>query len=81
MSSSGFRTGKENTLAPTSPVWQEITRKATQGEVIHNEDASMKILRFVGEASDSRTDLLTSGIVTMFFGHSIAVSLPASACG
>jgi len=59
--------------ASLAPVWEELIRQAAQGEVVHNDDTSMKILRFVREASDSRTGLFTSGIVSRFSGHSIAL--------
>jgi hypothetical protein len=59
--------------ASLAPVWDELIRQAAQGEVVHNDDTSMKILRFVREASDSRTGLFTSGIVSRFSGHSIAL--------
>jgi transposase len=59
--------------ASLAPVWEELIRQAAQGEVVHNDDTSMKILRFVREASDSRTGLFTTGIVSRFSGHSIAL--------
>ena len=59
--------------ASLAPVWDELVRQAAQGEVVHNDDTSMKILRFVREASDSRTGLFTTGIVSRFSGHSIAL--------
>jgi transposase len=59
--------------ASLAPVWDELIRQAAQGEIIHNDDTSMKILRFVREVSDSRTGLFTTGIVSRFSGHSIAL--------
>jgi len=55
------------------PVWEELIRQAAQGQVAHNDDTSMRILRFVREASDSRTGLFTSGIVSLYDGHPIAL--------
>jgi len=54
------------------PVWEELIRQAAQGRLLHNDDTSMRILRFQREASDSRTGLFTSGIVSTFDGHRIA---------
>ena len=55
------------------PVWEELIRQAAQGQVMHNDDTSMRILRFVREASDSRTGLFTSGIVSLYDEHPIAL--------
>jgi hypothetical protein len=54
------------------PVWEELIRQAAQGRLLHNDDTSMRILRFQREATDSRTGLFTSGIVSTFDGHRIA---------
>ena len=56
-----------------APVREELLRQAAQGEVVHNDDTSMRILHFVREASDSRTGLFTSGIVSLYGGHRIAL--------
>jgi hypothetical protein len=55
------------------PVWEELIRQAAQGEVLHNDDTSMRVLRFVREMSDQRTGLFTSGIVSLQAGHRIAL--------
>lgn len=55
------------------PVWDELIRQAAQGQVIHNDDTSMRILCFMREASDLRTGLFTSGIVSLFASHRIAL--------
>jgi transposase len=56
-----------------TPVWNELIRQAAQGQVIHNDDTSMKILCFLRDVADSRTGLFTSGIVSLFGGHRIAL--------
>ena len=56
-----------------APVREELLRQAAQGEVVHNDDTSMRILHFVREASDSRTGLFTSGIVSLYGGQRIAL--------
>ena len=55
------------------PVWEESIRQAAQGEIVHNDDTSIKILRFVREAADKRTGLFTSGIVSIYGSHRIAL--------
>lgn len=55
------------------PVWEELIRQAAQGEIVYNDDTSMRILCFVREASDQRTGLFTSGIVSVSGGHRIAL--------
>jgi hypothetical protein len=63
----------EATAGRLQPVWQELIRQAAQGEVVHNDDTSIKILRFAREISDQRTGLFTSGIVSLCEGHRIAL--------
>jgi len=59
--------------AGLTPVWEELIRQAAQGQVLHNDDTSMRILRFSRDASDLRTGLFTSGIVSVLAGHHMAV--------
>jgi hypothetical protein len=42
----------------------ELIRQAAQGEVLHNDDTSMRVLRLAREPSDDRTGVFTSGIVS-----------------
>jgi transposase len=51
----------------------ELIRQAAQGEVLHNDDTSMRVLRLVRELSDDRTGVFTSGIVSTQQGRRIAV--------
>ncbi len=61
---------------------EEIIRQAAQGEVLHNDDTTMKILELGGERQDAaadddlpeeRTGVFTSGIVSTGAGHRIAL--------
>jgi transposase len=45
------------------PARDELIRQAAQGEVLHNDDTSMRVLRLEREPSDQRTGVFTSGIV------------------
>jgi transposase len=64
------------------PAYEELIRQAAQGEVVHNDDTTMKILAFTGEArgekapgaeADERTGVFTSGIVSVGGGRRIAL--------
>jgi transposase len=46
------------------PARDELIRQAAQGEVVHTDDTSMRVLRLAREASDERTGVFTSGIVS-----------------
>jgi len=45
------------------PARDELIRQAAQGEVLHNDDTSMRVLHLEREPSDQRTGVFTSGIV------------------
>ena len=51
----------------------ELIRQAAQGEVLHNDDTSMRVLAMVREPSDDRTGVFTSGIVSTQPGQRIAL--------
>jgi hypothetical protein len=51
----------------------ELIRQAAQGEVLHNDDTSMRVLRLAREPSDERTGVFTSGIVSTQQGQRIAL--------
>lgn len=55
------------------PAREELIRQAAQGEVIHNDDTSMRVLRLAREPSDERTGVFTSGIVSTGQGWKIAL--------
>jgi hypothetical protein len=51
----------------------ELIRQAAQGEVLHNDDTSMRVLRLAREPADDRTGVFTSGIVSTKDGQKIAL--------
>ena len=51
----------------------ELIRQAAQGEVLHNDDTGMRVLRMAREPSDDRTGVFTSGIVSTQPGRRIAL--------
>ena len=55
------------------PARNELIRQAAQGEVVHNDDTSMRVLRLTREPSDERTGVFTSGIVSTGQGWKIAL--------
>jgi transposase len=74
--------------ADLAPAFAELIRQAAQGEVLHNDDTTVKILELMGErgrqealagaagdASDSneRRGLYTSGVVALRDGHRVAL--------
>jgi transposase len=55
------------------PAIDEFIRQAALGEVMHNDDTGMRILRLAREPADSRTGIFTSGIVSLGPGWQIAL--------
>jgi transposase len=55
------------------PARDELIRQAAQGEVLHNDDTSMRVLRLEREPSDQRTGVFTSGIVATGADKKIAL--------
>ena len=55
------------------PALEELIRQAAQGEVLHNDDTSMRVLRLAREPADKRTGVFTSGIVATSEGRKIAL--------
>jgi hypothetical protein len=55
------------------PAHEELIRQAAQGEVLHNDDTSMRVLRMEREPADDRTGVFTSGIVSTTSGCKIAL--------
>jgi transposase len=67
-----------------APVLDELIRQAAQGEVLHNDDTTVKILELMGqrarqealadaESDDGRRGLYTSGVVALRDGHRVAL--------
>lgn len=55
------------------PAHEELIRQAAQGEVAHNDDTRMRVLRLEREPGDERTGVFTSGIVSVAGGRKIAL--------
>jgi transposase len=76
------------TAANLAPVFAELVRQAAQGEVVHNDDTTVKILELMGQrdrqdavldeerdasAADDRKGLYTSGVVSLRDGFRVAL--------
>src|ERR1022692_2191875 len=61
------------TAAILQPALQELKCQAAQGEVVHNDDTSMRVLSLDRDAdiSPERTGVFTSGVVWIFQGRRI----------
>ena len=55
------------------PARDELIRQAAQGEVLHNDDTRMRVLKLEREPGDERTGVFTSGIVSTAVGRRIAL--------
>ena len=60
------------------PARDELIRQAAQGEVVHNDDTSMRVLRLKRNPKDERTGVFTSGVVSISGGHRIALFFTGS---
>ncbi len=71
----------ERAAKSLAPAYEELIGQAAQGEVLHNDDTTMKILELngqskqamEGEDANERTGVFTSGIVSVGEGHRIAL--------
>ena len=63
----------EQAAAQGKPAWKQLIWYAAQGEVFHNDDTGMRILRLAREPSDTRTGIFTSGIVSVWQNRKIAL--------
>jgi transposase len=73
--------------AAITPAFEELIRQAAQGDVLHNDDTTVKILELMkqsrsevlavaegaGDETDERTGLFTSGIVALREGQRVAL--------
>jgi transposase len=55
------------------PARDELIWQAAQGEVLHNDDTGMKVLKLEREPGEKRTGVFTSGIVSTGVGRKIAL--------
>jgi len=72
----------EDSAGSIEPVFEEMIHQAAQGQVLHNDDTTMKILAFCNRHDDpigpgppatERTGVFTSGIVSILEGRRIAL--------
>ncbi len=63
----------EQGAAVAKPALDQLIWQAAQGEVLHNDDTGMRILQMAREPSDKRTGIFTSGIVSLWQDHQIAL--------
>jgi transposase len=68
----------EQAAHPIKPARDELIRQAAQGEVVHNDDTSMRVLRLKRDPKDERTGVFTSGIVSTGQGRKIALYFTGS---
>jgi len=67
----------QETATQIQPAMDELIRQAAQGEVVHNDDTSMRVLSLDRDAAcdadiaAERTGVFTSGIVSIGEGHRI----------
>jgi transposase len=74
--------------ANLAPAFEELIRQAAQGDILHNDDTTVKILELMrqrgqpeavagaedeGNDADERTGLFTSGVVALRDGHHVAL--------
>ena len=55
------------------PAWEELIRQAAQGEVVHGDDTSMRVLKLTRPPEDERTGVFTTGVVSVAGERQIAV--------
>jgi transposase len=76
----------QTVAASLTPAFDELIRQAAQGDVLHNDDTTIKILELMGqrgrqeaaaraaeEDAEERTGLYTSGVVALRDGHQVAL--------
>lgn len=73
----------EHSADVIEPVFEQMIRQAAQGQVLHNDDTTMKVLALTGSSGDQscpdlmeaseRTGVFTSGIVSVLEDHRIAL--------
>src|ERR1022692_1342533 len=63
----------EEVAEQLKPAHQELIRQGAQGEIFHNDDTGMKILKLERPEGDTRTGSFTSGIVSIRGSDKIAL--------
>jgi hypothetical protein len=57
--------------AAIQPAYEELIRQAAQGQVLYNDDTSVRILALVRETADDRSGVFTTGIVSTTQGRKL----------
>lgn len=55
------------------PAHEELIRLAAQGDVVHNDDTSMRVVGLKRPEDDKRTGVFTTSVVSVSDGHKIAL--------
>jgi transposase len=63
----------EKTAHRISPVYNELMRQAAQGDIIHNDDTTMKILDMVNNTGEGRSGTFTTGMLSVAGEKKIAL--------
>lgn len=63
----------EASAALLRPAYEELIRQAAQGEIFHNDDTSMNVLKLERAPDDERTGIFTSGVVSIAGDHMMAL--------
>src|SRR6266849_4587353 len=63
----------EEAAESIAPAHEELMRQAAQGEVLHNDDTTARILQLKRETGEDRTGMFTSGIVATAAGQKMAL--------
>jgi hypothetical protein len=63
----------EEVAEQLEPAYEELIRQGAQGEIFHNDDTGMKILKLQRPDGDTRTGVFTSGIVSIRGSDKIAL--------
>jgi transposase len=56
-----------------APAYEALIDKAAQGELIHNDDTTMKILSYLKDPERERQGIFTTGLVSHWQNHQIAL--------
>jgi len=65
----------EQVAADLDPVFIELIKKAARGDVVHNDDTTMKVLELMKEENPTRKGIFTTGILSTTESHQIALFL------
>lgn len=55
------------------PAYEELIRQAAQGEVVHNDDTGMRVLKLERPPGDERNGVFTTGVVSVSGGQRVAL--------